>query len=275
MEFNSSRKIFNGKVKYIKLINKCGNCVVYMGEDVVNKKKVAVKMLACPSYSDLQRVHHEINIRNVMDNVPHVVRYYGHKYERTKGRYNVYMEYMNHGNMYDNLDMIYEDTTLNLIRKCIRHVTIALRYIHDRGYVHNDVKLENIMMHVWGDERDECIFKLIDFDRSFPMGEELNGAGTLDYRPPEQSHAVLSGLFTPAVDMWALGCVLYELYTGYLPFYHPDDGKNMRLICEGKYNKKRLDREDVRDLVEKLLVVDPDKRLTAVQVLSHPFLTKK
>jgi serine/threonine-protein kinase len=91
----------------------------------------------------------------------------------------------------------------------------ALRYIHSRGYVHGDLKPENVLI------TDSLDIKLIDFGFAAAAGSVLSGVkGTWGYLAPEQA----GGVLTPATDIFSLGAVMYWLFTGeQLPNIAPDE----------------------------------------------------
>ena len=94
------------------------------------------------------------------------------------------------------------------------------------------------------------------------------------YLAPE---TILAHPIGPAVDIWACGVVLFLLLVGYPPFWHNDDNKLMSLIVEGRYNMAACywDQvsDDATDLVKRMLVVHPYKRVTALKALNHPWIT--
>eukprot|EP00494_Astrolonche_serrata_P006946 UN06971 len=153
-------------------------------------------------------------------------------------------------------------------------ITNALGYLHDEGIVHRDIKPENILLQ---EKNPESAVKLTDFG----LANQLDGAdlkfwtscGTLYYAAPE----VLSNTsYDNKIDFWSLGVVLYVLLVGYLPFYHDKRSKTIDLI---KRAKVPFDEEDwghisneARDLIKKLLVEDPKKRMGYKEILSHPWL---
>lgn len=93
------------------------------------------------------------------------------------------------------------------------------------------------------------------------------------YLAPE---TILGDPIGPAVDIWACGVVMFLLLVGYPPFWQSDDKKLMSLIVKGRYNmaKRYWDQvsEGATDLVKRMLVVQPHKRVTAVKALNHPWI---
>jgi len=97
--------------------------------------------------------------------------------------------------------------------------------------------------------------------------------GTPGYVAPE----VLNGeAYTQAVDMWSLGVILYILLCGFPPFYHQNTNQLYKLIKKGEYSFPDPYWTDIsdsaKDLVKGLLTVSPQKRMTADQLLKHPWI---
>jgi len=120
--------------------------------------------------------------------------------------------------------------------------------------VHRDIKPENIMLSAGGE------LKLIDFGLS--KRQEGNKklktiAGTPYYMAPE----VLDGKYDSKVDTWSLGVLLYVFMSGYLPFQGDSRNDVFHKIQTGKYHFNHPEfqdcSEDVKDLIKKLLVVNP------------------
>jgi serine/threonine protein kinase len=94
-------------------------------------------------------------------------------------------------------------------REIFTQILEAVQYCHSKGIIHRDIKLENIIFS--NPERKDI--KIIDFGVSGLVKTEKSKSGTLRYMPPE----VVGGTNTnslPSIDVWGLGCILYELVTG-------------------------------------------------------------
>lgn len=80
------------------------------------------------------------------------------------------------------------------------------------------------------------------------------------------------------VDLWACGVILFTLLAGSPPFWHRRQILMLRMIMEGQYQFSSPEWDDrsntVKDLISRLLQVDPDERLTAEQALQHPFFER-
>ena len=90
-------------------------------------------------------------------------------------------------------------------------------YLHEFGIVHRDLKLENIMM---SDGTDNAVPKIVDFGLAKiigPSNTAMEPFGTLGYVAPE---VLRKQPYTFSCDVWSLGCIIYALLSGSLPFDH-------------------------------------------------------
>jgi calcium/calmodulin-dependent protein kinase-4/calcium/calmodulin-dependent protein kinase I len=160
-----------------------------------------------------------------------------------------------------------------------RDVAATLAFLHAKRVVHGDVKPENILLSDRGSST-----RLIDFGQAFRDDmnnrnndkEETFTVGTTAYAAPE----VLSrGDASAAADAWALGVVLYIMLCGRHPFDETNDASDEEMAarirvgafaCESTHWQQLS--APARDLVQRLLTVDPRVRLTAEQVLQHEWI---
>jgi len=159
--------------------------------------------------------------------------------------------------------------------KCIQKVLSAVKYLHDMGVVHRDLKPTNLLLKSPDDITD---VKIADFGLSKIIGDSAllqTACGTPIYVAPE----VLSGEgYEKTVDLWSVGVIMYILLCGFPPFF--DDGTNMGLLFD-QIMSGDFEYPDpywthisasAKDLINNLLVVDPKKRFTADQALQHPWI---
>jgi calcium/calmodulin-dependent protein kinase I len=104
-----------------------------------------------------------------------------------------------------------------------------------------------------------------------------SACGTPGYVAPEVLRNDSSG-YGKEVDMWSIGVILYILICGFPPFYDEDNGKLFMSIQKGEFDYPSPYWDSVSpeaiDLIDKLLVLDPGLRLTAAQLLEHPWLVE-
>lgn len=158
----------------------------------------------------------------------------------------------------------------------------ALGFLHRHGLVHKDIKPENILMSS-RDAQNSTVpianfVKLADFGSAGPasINNKLDDIGTSAYLPPE---LLESGICTTACDMWALGCVLYIVLSGSHPFDLYGTASDDEVEERIKHAPVSFDfaawtnvSAEAKDLISKLLLKDPSQRLTADQLLLHPWI---
>ncbi|XP_072922049.1 serine/threonine-protein kinase Chk2 isoform X2 [Hemitrygon akajei] len=150
-------------------------------------------------------------------------------------------------------------------------------YLHDNNITHRDLKPENVLLK---SNEENCLLKITDFGLSKIVGEASlmkTLCGTPTYLAPEVLLGAGAGSYSKAVDCWSLGVILFICLAGYPPF--SDQNKEMALrdqIIKGHYKLIRdcwvNVSETAKDLVKKLLVVDPEKRLSTEEALNHPWM---
>ncbi|GMF35498.1 unnamed protein product [Phytophthora fragariaefolia] len=154
-------------------------------------------------------------------------------------------------------------------------IALALRYLHEQGILYRDLKPENILLDEAG------YLRLADFGfarEQMRRSEQscTSFCGSADYIAPEVIRGQGYGL---AADLWSFGCVVYELLTGYPPFYSPRDRAMLfHKIEEEEPNFPGHFSPDLRDFLSALLHKDADKRLGSgpngmQEVLDHPFFS--
>lgn len=159
-------------------------------------------------------------------------------------------------------------TSLERSARIIRQAANALAAVHAAGIIHRDIKPENILLQteVGGDER----VRIVDFGiaKAMDPGETIGRLiGTPLYMSPEQFS---TGSVSPAIDIYALGVVAYELVTGHLPF-NPQSLENLlemkRIGVKVKPKDLRPDLpEAAQELILQALSFDPNLRLSSAKV---------
>ncbi|XP_027724958.1 calcium/calmodulin-dependent protein kinase type IV [Vombatus ursinus] len=161
--------------------------------------------------------------------------------------------------------------------QAVKQILEAVAYLHENGIVHRDLKPENLL---YATPEPDAPLKIADFGLSKIVEDQVTMktvCGTPGYCAPE----ILRGCaYGPEVDMWSLGVITYILLCGFEPFYDERGDQYMfkRILnCHYRFVSPWWDDVSLnaKDLVKKLIVLDPKKRLTTFQALQHPWVTGK
>ncbi|KAF8479939.1 hypothetical protein JB92DRAFT_3274794 [Gautieria morchelliformis] len=234
---------------------------VRMGTHRLTSTRVAIKQIPKAMSAQLTReIHHHRRLHH-----PHITQLY--EVIATENYIWLVTELCSGGELYDYLiekgRLSEEETRIIFGQLCL-----AVGYTHDKGVVHRDLKLENVLL----DER--CRVKLSDFGftREYERGSFLETwCGTTGYASPEM--LLCQKYLGQEVDVWSLGVILYTLLTGALPFDHDNEAIQKEQIIRAEYEDPEWLSSDARHLIRNTLQREPSKRLTIKQILSHAWFT--
>lgn len=145
----------------------------------------------------------------------------------------------------------------------------AVSFLHQNGILHRDLKLTNVLL------TNTLQVRIADFGLATKLedasiDQEMTMCGTPNYVSPEVIRRDPYGI---ASDVWSLGCMLVALLTGRPPFQGEQTSETLNLVAQGAYRPlPRGTGRDVKNLVDCILQVDPRRRLTTHEILTHPFL---
>lgn len=132
-------------------------------------------------------------------------------------------------NLYEFIKMNnFQGVSVGLVRRFAIQLLVSLHFMKDHNIVHCDMKPENILLR----KSNKSGIKVIDFGSGTYQNEQFyTYIQSRFYRAPE----IMLGIkYTPAIDMWSLGCILYELYVGFPIFAGEDEKEQMQCIMEVK-----------------------------------------
>uniref|UniRef100_A0A8C8FIL9 calcium/calmodulin-dependent protein kinase n=1 Tax=Oncorhynchus tshawytscha TaxID=74940 RepID=A0A8C8FIL9_ONCTS len=160
---------------------------------------------------------------------------------------------------------------------CIQQILEAVLHCHQMGVVHRDLKPENLLL---ASKSKGAAVKLADFGLAIEVEGEQQAwfgfAGTPGYLSPE---VLRKDPYGKAVDLWACGVILYILLVGYPPFWDEDQHRLYQQIKAGAYDFPSPEWDTVtpeaKDLINKMLTINPAKRITASEVLKHPWISHR
>ena len=178
--------------------------------------------------------------------------------------------------------MINRNESLNIeeIRQIFKGLNIVFKEMYNHNIIHRDLKLKNLLVKYKDDKKKNFIVKIGDYGIGTFLNENKTYTGmrgTLETMAPEIILEKISS-YNSLVDIFSLGVILYQLSHNLI---HPFDNNNFRrnLIYYNKYEEDNfvikfdnsIINEDFKDLVKKMLKLNPKNRLDWVQYFNHPF----
>ncbi|UZJ52531.1 hypothetical protein CBS101457_001851 [Exobasidium rhododendri] len=261
-ELNSGKLKSVGSYTLGKMIGEGTYGKVRLGTHRLTGTKVAIKQVPKAHSASLTReIHHHRRLHH-----PNVMQLY--EVMATESYIWMVTELCPGGELYDYLverGIIPESEA----RRIFGQLCLAVAYVHDRGIVHRDLKLENVLLD------GRCNVKLGDFGftREFESKKLMETfCGTTGYAAPEMlAGRKYSG---EEVDIWSLGVILYALLCGALPFDDDDEGIMKEKIMEGVFELPKGLSEESGDLISSILQQDPSVRPTIKAMLNHAWFNK-
>ncbi|GAA0157934.1 non-receptor serine/threonine protein kinase [Lithospermum erythrorhizon] len=233
--------------------------------------------LACKSISkkklrttvDVEDVRREVAIMSSLPEHPNIVKLRA-TYEDNEAVHLV-MELCEGGELFDRI-VARGHYSERAAAEMVKTVAEVVKMCHDNGVMHRDLKPENFLFE---NKKENSPLKAIDFGLSvfFNNGEKFTEiVGSPYYMAPE----ILKRNYGPEVDIWSAGVILYILLSGVPPFWAETEQGVALAILRGNIDFKREPWPKISDsakrLVRQMLEPDPKKRLTAQQVLDHPWI---
>ena len=172
--------------------------------------------------------------------------------------YFIVLDYMQGKDLFDYIQKKGFSLPEQRVQDLTYQISMGVKYLHEFGIVHRDLKLENIMM---SDSTDGAVPQIVDFGLAKIIGPSNTASepfGTLGYVAPE---VLRKQPYTFSCDVWSLGCIIYALLSGSLPFDHESQKETIRMTLDDKLVFDLSCWDDVsasaKDLVTKLLTKDP------------------
>ena len=243
------------------------------------KNKTTGQLYACKELqknklNNVASLKSEIQILIKLDH-PNIIKLY-EIYENDNYIYLV-MELCTGGELFDRIIQKTEQGkqfTEKEVANIFQQMMSAINYCHSNKIVHRDLKPENLLLAT---QDENSPIKVIDFGMSRIFNNKqamFDKVGTAYYISPE----VLDGFYDEKCDIWSAGVILYILLCGYPPFNGNDDDEIFESIKKRKFVYPDAEwaniSKEAKDLINKMLS-EPLTRLTAEQVLGHPWLVNQ
>ncbi|KAK3954566.1 hypothetical protein QBC32DRAFT_255261 [Pseudoneurospora amorphoporcata] len=252
----------------IKIVAKC-TAHVTQATSMVNLERVDYRK-SSTSADGVRRmplaIEREVAILKLIQH-PNIIKLH----DIWENRQDIYLvtEYVEKGDLFDFINW---NGSLNEEEAIFyyRQIMSALEYCHSFNICHRDLKPENILLKADGQ------IKIADFGMAAlhqePSHHLKTACGSPHYAAPELlKHQPYKG---SAVDIWAMGCILFAMLAGRLPF----DDSNMDIMLQkarrGHYKMPSNLSREAKDLIRKILVVNPLQRITMKQMWRHPLIKK-
>jgi len=253
----------------LNYIGKGGFGRVYKVRHKLSNQFRAMKIIKCKAdnpHSNSAEILKQINILKTLDH-PNIIKIY--EFYSTDKYVYIINELCTGGELFNKIVEVkhFTESTACYI---MRQLLSAVAYCHDKGVIHRDLKPENILIEN-SEEKDKEFFhiKIIDFGtceilKKKKLTEQI---GTSFYIAPE----VLKDGYNEKCDLWSCGVILYILLCGSPPFYGKSEKEIFQRILDGSISFKHKIwskiSDEAKNLVIKLLQVDPSKRLSAAEAL--------
>ncbi|CAD8124248.1 unnamed protein product [Paramecium sonneborni] len=260
------------KYDIIKKIGEGGQGVVLLGQNKFTKQLVAIKKIkyqACLG-QELDGIYKESIILKNLDHKNIVKMHYCYLMQNQK-EITLVMEYLNGGSLINQANAKLSESDAKLYSK---QIVDAIAYCHEKNIVHCDLKLENIMLTFQNSKQ----IKIIDFGVSNYIGQQQqidNVLGTLSYLAPEKLMKSQKQI-QPSQDVWAIGCIIYGLVFGSLPFDGVNSSETCRNIiqCNYSFPKKNINK-DLTNLLSQIFINNPKKRINIFDIQNHTWFKEQ
>ena len=289
LEGNKNKYILNHK------IGSGATCECYIGHKINDEQSDLVAIKIFPQ-NNFQFYSNEISFLSALNNNDNIIKLYSYgqgflismiNNENSNNNnekeiiYYQILEYANNGELKDYVNGVNSRIPENISAKLFLKIVLGVKYLHENDIAHCDLKPENILLDKYFNP------KINDFGFS----QKFNGkkgdyllhkrSGTPIYSSPDVRLAFTKGYDGIKNDIFSLGVLLFVITIGEFPFEsanYSDD--KYKFIIKGRYPKfwENFNKFDIsnefKDLINRLLSLNPSKRLTTDEIIKHPWIIK-
>ena len=260
-------KTFDLKVPGYRIVERCGGgstANVYIAIQKSLGRQVALKVILTSLLGNKERINQFIKEGRINATLLHPNIVTIHDVGVTDEYHYISMEYLSYGNLRQRLN---EKLELDWVLKITEQIASAMAYAHEKGFIHSDIKPENILF------RDENTAMLSDFGIAKIVGRNSQTGstsgicfGTPRYMSPER---VLSFPVGPSSDIYSLGVVLFEMLTGKKPYDGKDSGSILSAHVQHPIPRLPVECHHLQPLVNKMLAKHPTNRFNNARDLAN------
>ncbi|KAE9584190.1 putative protein kinase CAMK-CAMKL-CHK1 family [Lupinus albus] len=264
---NNNRNIIFNKYEIGKVLGQGNFAKVYHGRNLATNENVAIKVIKkdrLKKESLVKQIKREVSVMHLVRH-PNIVQL--KEVMATKAKIFMVVEYVKGGELFAKVTKGKMDE--DEARKYFQQLISAVDFCHSRGVTHRDLKPENLLL----DENQDL--KVSDFGLSaLPEQRRSDGmlvtpCGTPAYVAPEVLKK--KGYDGSKADIWSCGVILYALLSGYLPFQGENVLRIYRKSFKADYAFPEWISPQAKNLISKLLVVNPEKRYSIDDITKHPW----
>ncbi|GFR43165.1 hypothetical protein Agub_g4214 [Astrephomene gubernaculifera] len=269
------KKVVGGKYVLGKTIGAGAFGLVRIGKNIMTDELVAIKSVDASrfrSIAEIDQIQEEMSVLSSLKH-PNIIRLFDVHFQNNT--FFLVMEFAGGGSL-----VHFMRTHGDPVRHCLDEATAgrvftqmvsALDYCHRRRVIHRDLKPENILM----DENNNL--KIADFGLA-AVAAPFSGGLTLQCGTPEFTAPEITigrEYDGCSVDIWSMGVILYEALSGNLPFKGTTQATLFKAIQRGVFDPLPTHvSAECKDLVRRMLVVDPSSRISMDEILRHPWVVK-
>ncbi|CDS10232.1 hypothetical protein LRAMOSA02908 [Lichtheimia ramosa] len=252
---------------------------VYLGLNPLNGELMAVKQVELPvensatenqKRSMVEALQREIALLKELQH-ENIVQYLGSQTDMA--HFSIFLEYVPGGSV-AGLLASYGAFQEPLVQSFVRQILKGLNYLHGKDIVHRDIKGANVLVDNKGG------VKISDFGISKKVEEDIMQVSSAAHRPSLQGsifwmapEVVKQTHYTRKADIWSLGCMVVEMFTGDHPF--PEFSQMQAIFKIGSYTAPNIPEnisEEAKDFLKCTFKLNHEERPSAKELLDHPFL---
>ena len=260
---------------------------VYLVKNITSNEILVVKTIYLTNIKNLKELGYIDNEIRILKKIKNNNIIYLYNTFRDKDFIYLYLEYCNGGTIKDNLDKYIKKTGRPLPEKYVQHLMkqtlLGVKYLHDNGIIHRDLKLSNILLKYKNDYDANNLnilsaqAKIIDFNLSYirNKSEPISVVGTLPNMAPSIIYNMNNNQkqnYDEKVDIWSLGTLCYEMFFGKPLFQNMTQEEMCNNIINADFEIPTTISNQAREFLYCMLQKHKINRYSARSLLNHQFI---